>query len=74
MPTHATGTPPGTCAVASSASSPFKGPTANGTPMTGRSVSDAAKPGRAADSPAPAMITLKPWPLAPDTSLAVCSG
>src|SRR6266516_3562119 len=74
MPTHATGTPPGTWAVASSASRPFKAPTANGTPITGRSVSDAAKPGSAADSPAPAMITLNPWPLAPDTSFVVCSG
>src|SRR5206468_2619044 len=74
IPTVATGTPLGTCAVASSASSPFKGPAANGTPITGRSVSDAANPGSAADSPAPAMITLNPRPLAPDTSLAVCSG
>src|SRR2546422_560111 len=61
-------------AAPSRASSPFKGPAANGTPMTGRSVRDAANPGRAADSPAPAMTTLNPWPLAPDTSLAVCSG
>src|SRR5205807_7698938 len=42
--------------------------------ITGRSVSDAAKPGSAADRPAPAMITLNPWPLAPDTSFEVCSG
>src|SRR5437879_3503648 len=74
MPTQATGTPPGTCAVASSASKPFSGPTANGTPITGRSVSEAANPGRAADSPAPAMITLNPRPRAPDTSVVVCSG
>src|SRR4029077_12621692 len=74
MPTQATGTPPGTCAVASSASKPFSGPTANGTPITGRSVSEAANPGRAAESPAPAMITLSPRPRAPDTSLVVCSG
>src|SRR4029077_6127109 len=74
MPTHATGTPPGTWAVASRASRPFNGPTANGTPITGRSVSDAANPGSAAESPAPAMITLNPRPLAPDTSWVVCSG
>src|SRR5207244_11307105 len=74
IPTVATGTPLGSCAVASSASSPFKGPAANGTPITGRSVSEAANPGRAADSPAPAMMNLNPCPLAPDTRLAVCYG
>src|SRR5882762_7732159 len=61
IPTVATGTPGGTCTVASNASSPFNGPTANGTPITGRSVSDAANPGSAADSPAPAITTLNPF-------------
>src|SRR5437016_2587640 len=42
IPTVATGVPPGTWAVASSASRPFSGPTAKGTPITGRSVSEAA--------------------------------
>src|SRR5689334_12083012 len=74
MPTQATGTPPGTCAVASSASKPFSGPTANGTPITGKSVSEAANPGSAADNPAPAMMTRNPRSLAPDTSFVVCSG
>src|SRR6266571_1341460 len=74
IPTQATGTPLGTCAVASSASSPFRGPTANGTPITGRSVSEAAKPGRAAESPAPAMTTRKPLLRAFFTSSAVRSG
>src|SRR3989454_4968507 len=74
IPTHATGTPLGTWAVASSASSPFRAPTANGTPITGRSVSEAAKPGRAADSPAPAMTTRKPFVRAFLTRSAVRSG
>src|SRR5437773_4672042 len=74
IPTQATGTPPGTCAVASRASSPFNGPAANGTPITGRSVSEAANPGSAADSPAPAMTTRKPFARAPFTRSAVWSG
>src|SRR5207245_3010647 len=45
-----------------------------GTPITGRSVSEAAKPGRAADSPAPAMTTRKPFVRAFLTSSAVRSG
>src|SRR4051812_13907521 len=59
MPTQPTGTPGGTCTVAYSASTPLSGPTANGTPITGRSVIEAAKPGSAADSPAPAITTRK---------------
>src|SRR5690349_10121289 len=74
MPTVATGTPGGTCTVASSASRPFSAPTANGTPITGRSVSEAAKPGSAAESPAPVMITFTPRALAPLIRSPVCSG
>src|SRR5947208_5049173 len=74
IPTVATGVPPGTCAVASSASRPFSGPTAKGTPITGRSVSEAAYPGSAAESPAPAITTRKPLPRASFTSCAVWSG
>src|SRR2546426_7462339 len=74
IPTVATGTPGGTCTVASSASNPFNGPTANGTPMTGRSVSDAANPGSAAESPAPAMTTLNPFFRAFLIRSPVCSG
>src|SRR5213594_1155458 len=74
MPTVATGTPGGTCAVASSASSPFSGPTAKGTPITGRSVSEAAYPGSAAESPAPVITTRKPCARASFTSCAVWSG
>src|SRR3989454_9503083 len=59
IPTVATGTPGGTCTVASSASNPFSGPSANGTPMTGRSVSDAANCGRAAERSAPEMSIFK---------------
>src|SRR6266702_771582 len=74
IPTVATGTPGGTWTVASSASRPFSGPTANGTPMTGRSVSEAANPGSAAESPAPAITTLNPLARASLTSCAVWSG
>src|SRR5712672_1258253 len=74
IPTVATGTPGGTCTVASSASRPFKGPTANGTPITGRSVSDAANPGSAADSPAPAITNLNPFLRAFFTKSPVGSG
>src|SRR2546426_737781 len=74
IPTVATGTPPGTWAVASSASRPFSGPTAKGTPITGRSVSEAAYPGSAAESPAPVITTRKPCARASFTSCAVWSG
>src|SRR2546429_3509875 len=74
IPTQATGTPPGTCAEASRASGPFNGQAANGTPITGRSVSEAANPGSAADGPAPAMTTRKPFARAPFTRSAVWSG
>src|SRR6266704_3356479 len=47
---------------------------ATGTPLGGRSVSEAAKPGRAAESPAPAMTTRKPLLRAFFTSSAVRSG
>src|SRR5262249_48904598 len=60
--THATGTPGGICAIASSASSPP--PTLfderSGTPITGRSLYAATTPGKAAAMPAPAMITRTP--------------
>ena len=39
MPTVPTGTPLGSWAIANSASRPLRGPEANGTPITGRSVS-----------------------------------
>src|SRR3989454_11529755 len=61
-------------AAPSRASRPFSGPTANGTPITGRSVSEAAYPGSAAESPAPAITTRKPLPRASFTSCAVWSG
>ncbi len=65
MPTVATGTPGGICAIESSASRP---PAAlrwlvSGTPITGRSVWAAASDaGSAAESPAAAMITRRPRP------------
>src|SRR5688572_29366640 len=60
--THATGTPGGICAIASSASSPppTEAELVSGTPMTGSVVCAATTPGSAAASPAPAMITLSP--------------
>src|SRR5205823_5877943 len=61
-PTHATGTPGGICTIERIASSPpaaLRRPD-SGTPMTGRSVCAATAPGRAAEMPAPAMITRSP--------------
>jgi len=60
IPTVATGTPGGTCTVASSASRPLSRSHGERHADHGQFVSDAAKPGNAADSPAPAMITLNP--------------
>src|SRR2546430_9489750 len=61
-PTHATGTPGGICAIDRSASSPPATDVrlVSGTPITGRLEWAATTPGRAADRPAPAMITRRP--------------
>src|SRR5687768_4577788 len=58
--TQPTGTPGGICTAESSASMPPRFLPEIGTPITGRSVWEAANPGSAADMPAPAMITLSP--------------
>src|SRR6202012_125042 len=65
-PTHATGTPGGIWTIERIASRP---PAAvrrpdSGTPTTGVSVCAATAPGRAAEMPAPAMITRRPRPRA----------
>jgi hypothetical protein len=52
--------PGGICTAESSASRPPRLLPRIGTPITGRSVWAAATPGRAADIPAPAMITFSP--------------
>src|SRR5262249_6583150 len=58
--TQATGTPGGIWTAERRASSPPRLLPRIGTPTTGRSVWAAATPGRAADIPAPAMITFSP--------------
>ena len=60
MATQADGTPGGICTAESSASRPPRFLPEIGTPITGRSLFEAAKPGSAADIPAPAMITFRP--------------
>src|SRR5262249_38855675 len=72
--THATGTPGGICTADSSASSPPRCFPEIGTPTTGRSVWAAAKPGSAADIPAPAMITFSPRMRAFVQYSPVCTG
>src|SRR6266508_6187387 len=61
-PTVATGTPGGSCEIASSASRPSSTLRLDrsGTPITGKSVCAATTPGRAAERPAPQMSTLRP--------------
>src|ERR1700686_319211 len=61
-PTQATGTPGGIWAIDSSASRPpaTEVRLVKGTPITGSSECAATTPGRAAESPAPAMITRRP--------------
>ena len=58
--TQPTGTPGGIWTADSSASRPPRFLPPIGTPITGRSLLEAAKPGSAADIPAPAMITFSP--------------
>src|SRR5215475_1744591 len=74
--THATGTPGGICAIASSASSPSATlfDERSGTPITGRSLYAATTPGSAAAMPAPAMITRTPRSCAVDEYSATPRG
>src|ERR671935_394294 len=75
-PTVATGTPGGSWAIDSSASSPSSTLFSDrrGTPITGRSVCAATTPGSAAASPAPAITTRIPRSRAPRAYSATASG
>ena len=74
MPTVATGTPPGICAVESRASSPPRVEPASGTPITGSTVCAASTPARWAAAPAPAMSTRIPRASAPLTYCSTRAG
>ena len=73
-PTVASGTPEGICKMESKASTPFNGPVTTGMPITGKVVWLAMKPGKAAERPAAAIITLMPLPAALRLNSAVSSG
>src|SRR6266511_2912296 len=75
-PTVATGTPGGSCEIASSASRPSSTLRLDrsGTPITGKSVCAATTPGSAAESPAPQINTRSPRPRAVRAYSATESG
>lgn len=62
IPTVATGIAFGICTIDNNASNPPKA-ALTGTPITGNNVWLAITPGRAADNPAPAIITSHPFSL-----------
>jgi hypothetical protein len=70
----ATGTPPGICAVESSASNPFKEEESIGTPITGRAEWAATVPAKWAAPPAPAIKIATPFLSASEIYLRVQSG